>query len=148
VTSAEKRLGGLQALAIEPIDFDQRPPGSAAQARGVAKHPTPIPDVASYIEQVIESGDPHVAQLAHEFKFVAGTLRYIQARLFAPASVEAALLHRQMKGSNDGSVGSFLKLNCGHNNSFAYEEKMKLRALIEEAATVATLNTGAAMQQV
>ena len=134
--NAEKRLGvplSGQQVQIEPSDFDQRPPGSSPENEDGIMHPTPIPETAVFLEEALDSGDSHVSELAHEYKFVIGTLRYIQARLSAPAVTHASSLQRNMKETEDNAVGSFLKLTCGHNNSFSQDEKAKLRDLIQVA---------------
>ena len=73
--------------------------------------------------------------MAHEFKFVVGTLQYVQVRLSAPPTVELATKCRRLHVL-DGGVGCFLNLHCGHNSAFEKDEKGKLQELIA-AATAA-----------
>jgi len=181
VASAETRLGGMltgPAVVIEPSDFDQRPPGSPSQTYEGIMHPTPIPEVASFIEQALESGDSQVSErkcrvppkkllslanwftfthgqvlsllftVAHEYKYVAGTLRYAQNRLSAPVMAETALAQKRLQITADNSVGSFMKLNCGHNNAFTEDEKRRLRAVIEQATNLSTTDQPASLAQV
>ena len=62
-----------------------------------------------------------------------GTLQYIQDRLLASSSIDAARLCRELKPSSDASIGCFMNLHCGHNNPFSKEEKTELKALLDRA---------------
>lgn len=61
-----------------------------------------------------------------------GVLHYIQARLMDPATLTACLKSRQF-ASDQSTVGSFLNLTCGHNNSFSQDEQHKLEGIIKLA---------------
>ena len=74
--------------------------------------------------------------VSHEFQFVVGILQYVQARLSAPPTVEAANENRHLRVL-EGGVGCFLNLHCGHNSAYENDEKANLASLIE-AATAAS----------
>lgn len=76
-----------------------------------------------------------VAKVSHEFQFVAGVLYYIQSRLLSPATIQSAQKSRRMQVFDDSSVGVFLNLSCGHNNSFSEEERHNLKILLQRAAS-------------
>jgi hypothetical protein len=72
--------------------------------------------------------------VSHELQYVVGMLQYVQARLSAPQTIQAARksLHLQISESN---VGSFLNLHCGHNNPFSKVERKKLQSLLDIGMT-------------
>jgi hypothetical protein len=67
-------------------------------------------------------------------------LDYVQARLSAPAVVEANWKNRHLHVDRIMSVGSFLNLHCGHNNPFSDSERRRLQALLAQATTTTTQN--------
>jgi len=71
--------------------------------------------------------------VSHEFQFIIGVLHYIQARLSAPATIQAARETRHLLGCDDSAIGSFLNLHCGHNNPFGREERQRLEVLLYRA---------------
>jgi hypothetical protein len=73
--------------------------------------------------------------VAHEFQYVVGVLYYVQSRLSAPATIQAAQKSRRLQGYDDSCVGAFLNLSCGHNNSYSKEEKRSLEFLLGRAAS-------------
>ena len=75
-------------------------------------------------------------QVSHEFQFVVGILHYIQARLSASATVQAAQLSRDLRHYDGSGIGSFLDLHCGHNNPFSNTERESLKILIDVATNV------------
>ena len=79
----------------------------------------------------------YVVPVSHEFQFVLGVLQYVQARLSSPAIVEASLKSASfnVNDNNDSTVGCFMNLHCGHNNSFLREEKIQLQSIVEQATT-------------
>lgn len=73
--------------------------------------------------------------VSHEFQFVVGVLKYLQGRLSASTSIEAAQKSRKLQVFKEG-VGFLLNLHCGHNNPFSKEEQLQLKGLLDRAIGV------------
>ena len=142
--------GATGGLSVIVEDFDMRPQGYEIQEQeSSVVFPKPIPEVLAATMAYIELGDPNIASrkcfgailtttltpplvVSHEFQFVTEMLIYIQSRLSDPSTLKASLKSRYLQ--NDASaVGSFLNLNCGHNNAFSTDERNKLQALLQVA---------------
>lgn len=139
VAVAERRTEGdvglREQLAIVPSDFDSRPAGFAAAEEAGMVHPKPLPEVIESLLSFQESGDPSLRDLSHEFQFVVGVLKYLQGRLSASTSIEAAQKSRKLQVFKEG-VGFLLNLHCGHNNPFSKEEQLQLKGLLDRAIGV------------
>jgi len=136
-----KRMGKFDQnspLIIDAADFDGRPPNYAADESNGKMHPKPIPEVIDRVATYMEREDTAIASLSHEFQFVLGMLQYIQARLSATPTIEAARAIRNLSVTADTSVGSFLNLHCGHNNPFSKDEKRRLVDLLHRAAAMSS----------
>jgi len=134
---AMTKLGQLQT-AIDPRDFDCRPPGYEQQESDASVHPKPIPEVLEALKAIVE-GNPADAMLnsvSHEVAFVIGTLEYVMLRLSAPTILETSWKNRHLNGNGSMTEGSFMNLHCGHNNPFSPDERKRLRDLLQ-SATVA-----------
>lgn len=75
--------------------------------------------------------------VSHEFQYICGMLKYIQDRLTAPITVQAARNTRMLSNVDDDdltiNVGNFLNLHCGHNNAFSRDERQSLKSLLDLA---------------
>ena len=76
-----------------------------------------------------------IHKVSHEFQFVVGILHFVQARLSASATVQAARMSRDLRHYDGSGVGNFLDLHCGHNNPFSSTERESLKALIKIATS-------------
>jgi hypothetical protein len=128
------------SLVAEDSDFDCRPPGYEQQESDAVVHPKPIPEVLEALREILgdHRGDAILNSVSHEVAFVMGTLEYIVARLSARSTLEMCWKSRHLGGSSmsspgGGEVGSFLNLNCGHNNPYSAEERTRLREILVEA---------------
>jgi hypothetical protein len=68
--------------------------------------------------------------VSHEFQYVTALLQYIIDRLMHPISIQIAQADRKLVTTGTNTVGSFLNLNCGHNNAYSQEERLKLQHLL------------------
>jgi hypothetical protein len=60
-------------------------------------------------------------------------LHYIQSRVSSTVVIQEAQDAMSLKAVGDSSVGVFLNLNCGHNNSFSDDEKQHLQFWLNKA---------------
>mmetsp|Transcript_10168 Transcript_10168/g.14956 ORF Transcript_10168/g.14956 Transcript_10168/m.14956 type:complete len:109 (+) Transcript_10168:3534-3860(+) len=71
-----------------------------------------------------------------EIKYCIGMLDYIVARLSSKTHVSRSAQSRLFGDVKDGTpIGSFLNLNCGHNNQYSAEEREKLTSLMNRACS-------------
>jgi hypothetical protein len=68
----------------------------------------------------------------NELSFIVGTLEYIVSRLLSPATVESSWKNRHLM-VDTMMIGSFMNLNCGHNNPFSAAERSRLRDVLLQA---------------
>ena len=72
-------------------------------------------------------------KIGDELRFCIDILEYIIARTSSTFHVSSAIDNMHFRTTNENvSVGSFLKLHCGHNNMFAKHERDKLRSNLTE----------------
>eukprot|EP00934_Nitzschia_sp_Nitz4_P003370 Nitzschia sp. Nitz4//scaffold76_size158648//79575//82649//NITZ4_002549-RA/size158648-augustus-gene-0.135-mRNA-1//1//CDS//3329557854//3360//frame0 len=137
VSDAEPSQSVDDLGTVTPADFDRRPAGFQAQESDTMVHPKPIPEVVEAMKRIIAENpnDESMKSANHEVAFVIGTLEYVIARLSAPASVEAGWKLRHLQTFGPNTVGSFINLQCGHNNPFSSEERRRLKILVTQATS-------------
>lgn len=141
-------------------DFDCRPPGYEKLESETIVHPKPIPEVLRNIKKIaaenpndemLEAGkcsffaycsylyvsisnlpSHSFTPVKNELSFIVGTLEYIVSRLLSPATVESSWKNRHLM-VDTMLVGSFMNLNCGHNNPFSAAERSRLRDVVLQA---------------
>lgn len=135
--SDEEAYNKLTELGeVQPSDYDCRPPGYETQESETVVHPKPIPEVIAALETIMEENpnDEVLNSLSHELAFVIGTLDYTMSRISSPLVVETNWKNRHLRSAERPmSVGSFMNLNCGHNNPFSESERKRLKSLVIQA---------------
>eukprot|EP00980_Cylindrotheca_fusiformis_P027923 scaffold22568_cov125-Cylindrotheca_fusiformis.AAC.20 len=118
-----------------PSDFDCRPPGYEKLESETIVHPKPLPEVLDAVKKIVAENkdDEMLAMVKHELAFIIGTLQYVVDRLLSPASIESSWKNRHMI-ADSMTVGSFMNLNCGHNNPFSAAERTRLRDMVQATA--------------
>mmetsp|Transcript_4365 Transcript_4365/g.6292 ORF Transcript_4365/g.6292 Transcript_4365/m.6292 type:complete len:916 (+) Transcript_4365:298-3045(+) len=121
---AEKRVSTVPETALEILseDFDLRPIGYECEENEFQVHPKSLPEVIETLKNLKKIGDTSLRSIEHEFSFCMGMFEYIVDRLRSPQVAESS--RQELKLHN--SLGQFLNLECGHNNFFSHEERVKL----------------------